>query len=77
MNTAKSLLALSRYQAKKESDEEEIRKLKALIKKQDALLKKVLKKVFEKHIEDLKSAYVSQDPPYILPCTKGEKENGK
>lgn len=44
MNTAKSLLALSRYQAKKESYEEEIRKLKALIKKQDALLKKVLKK---------------------------------
>lgn len=44
MNTAKSLLALSRYQAKKESDEEEIRKLKALIKKQDALLKKVLQK---------------------------------
>lgn len=44
MNTAKSLLALSRYQAKKESYEEEIRKLKALIKKQDALLKKLLKK---------------------------------
>lgn len=47
MNTAKSLLALSRYQAKKESYEEEIRKLKALIKKQDALLKKVLKKELE------------------------------
>lgn len=47
MNVAKSLLALSRYQAKKESDEEEIRKLKALIKKQDALLKKVLKKELE------------------------------
>lgn len=47
MNTAKSLLALSRYQAKKESYEEEIRKLKALIKKQDALLKKVLKKEIE------------------------------
>lgn len=75
MNTAKSLLALSRYQAKKESYEEEIRKLKALIKKQDALLKKLLKK--EKHTEDLKSAYVSQDPLYILPCTKGEKENDK
>lgn len=44
MNAAKSLLALSRYQAKKESYEEEIRKLKALIKKQDELLKKVLKK---------------------------------
>lgn len=44
MNTAKSLLALSRYQARKESYEEEIRKLKALIKKQDALLKKLLKK---------------------------------
>ena len=47
MNTAKSLLALSRYQAKKESYEEEIRKLKALIKKQNALLKKVLKKELE------------------------------
>lgn len=47
MNTAKSLLALSRYQARKESYEEEIRKLKALIKKQDALLKKVLKKELE------------------------------
>lgn len=47
MNTAKSLLALSRYQAKKESYEEEIRKLKALIKKQDALLKKLLKKELE------------------------------
>lgn len=47
MNTAKSLLALSRYQAKKESYEEEIRKLKALIKKQDALLKKLLKKEVE------------------------------
>lgn len=47
MNTAKSLLALSRYQAKKESYEEEIRKLKALIKKQDALLKKVLQKEIE------------------------------
>lgn len=47
MNVAKSLLALSRYQAKKESYEEEIRKLKALIKKQDALLKKVLKKELE------------------------------
>lgn len=47
MNIAKSLLALSRYQAKKESYEEEIRKLKALIKKQDALLKKVLKKELE------------------------------
>lgn len=47
MNTAKSLLALSRYQAKKESYEEEIRKLKALIKKQDVLLKKVLKKELE------------------------------
>ena len=47
MNAAKSLLALSRYQAKKESYEEEIRKLKALIKKQDALLKKVLKKELE------------------------------
>lgn len=47
MNTAKSLLALSRYQAKKESYEEEIRKLKALIEKQDALLKKVLKKELE------------------------------
>lgn len=47
MNTAKSLLALSRYQAKKDSYEEEIRKLKALIKKQDALLKKVLKKELE------------------------------
>ena len=44
MNTAKSLLALSRYQAKKESYEEEIRKLKDLVKKQDALLKKVLEK---------------------------------
>ena len=42
------------------------------------ILQKELNKVFEKHIEDLKSAYVSQDPPYIiLPCTKGEKENGK
>ena len=47
MNAAKSLLALSRYQAKKDSYEEEIRKLKALIKKQDALLKKVLKKELE------------------------------
>lgn len=47
MNTAKSLLALSRYQAKKESYEEEILKLKALIKKQDALLKKVLEKELE------------------------------
>ena len=47
MNAAKSLLALSRYQAKKESYEEEIRKLKALIKKQDELLKKVLKKELE------------------------------
>lgn len=45
MNTAKSLLALSRYQAKKESYEEEIRKLKDLVKKQDALLKKVLKEL--------------------------------
>ena len=45
MNTAKSLLALSRYQAKKESYEEEIRKLKALIKKQDEMLKKVLKEL--------------------------------
>lgn len=41
------------------------------------ILQKELDKVFEKHIEDLKSAYVSQDPPYILSCTKGEKENGK
>lgn len=47
MNTAKSLLALSRYQAKKESYEEEILKLKALVKKQDALLKKVLEKELE------------------------------
>ena len=47
MNVAKSILALSRYEAKKESYEEEIRKLKALIKKQDALLKKVLKKELE------------------------------
>lgn len=47
MNTAKSLLALSRYQAKKDSYEEEIRKLKALIEKQDALLKTVLKKELE------------------------------
>ena len=47
MNTAKSLLALSRYQAKKESYEEEIRKLKDLVKKQDALLKKVLQKELE------------------------------
>lgn len=47
MNTAKSLLALSRYQAKKESYEEEITKLKALVKKQDALLKKVLEKELE------------------------------
>lgn len=39
------------------------------------ILQKELNKVFEKHIEDLKSAYVSQDPPYILSCTKGEKEN--
>ena len=45
MNTAMSLLALSRYQAKKESYEEEIRKLKALIKKQDEMLKKVLKEL--------------------------------
>lgn len=45
MNAAKSLLALSRYQAKKESYEEEIRKLKALIKKQDEMLKKVLKEL--------------------------------
>ena len=48
MNTAKSLLALSRYQAKKESYEEEIRKLKTLIEKQDVLLKKVLKKELER-----------------------------
>lgn len=47
MNAAKSLLALSRYQAKKESYEEEIRKLKALIKKQDEMLKKVLKELEE------------------------------
>lgn len=47
MNVAKSILALSRYEAKKESYEEEIRKLKALIKKQDELLKKVLKKELE------------------------------
>ena len=47
MNTAKTLLALSRYQAKKESYEEEIRKLKDLVKKQDALLKRV----FEKELE--------------------------
>lgn len=47
MSVAKSLLALSRYEAKKESYEEEIRKLKALIKKQDELLKKVLKKELE------------------------------
>lgn len=47
MNTAKSLLALSRYQAKKESYEEEILKLKDLVKKQDALLKKVLEKELE------------------------------
>lgn len=45
MNTARSLLALSRYQVKKESYEEEIRKLKDLVKKQDALLKKVLKEL--------------------------------
>ena len=46
MNAAKSLLALSRYQAKKESYsyEEEIRKLKDLVKKQDVLLKKLLEK---------------------------------
>lgn len=49
MNTAKSLLALSRYQAKKESYEEEIRKLKDLVKKQDALLKKVLQKELDDH----------------------------
>ena len=47
MNTAKSLLALSRYQAKKESYEEEIRKLKALIKEQDTLLRELLKKELE------------------------------
>lgn len=47
MNTAKSLLALSRYQAKKESYEEEIRKLKDLVEKQNALLEKVLKKELE------------------------------
>lgn len=47
MNVAKSLLALSRYQAKKESYEEEILKLKDLVKKQDALLKKVLQKELE------------------------------
>lgn len=52
MNTAKSLLALSRYQAKKESYEEEIRKLKDLVKKQDVLLKKV----FEKELESDKRA---------------------
>ena len=46
-NTARQLLALSRYQAKKESYEEEIRKLKALVKKQDALLKTVLQKELE------------------------------
>lgn len=56
MNAAKSLLALSRYQAKKESYEEEIRKLKALIKKQDALLKKVLKKELEKSDKGTKRA---------------------
>ena len=39
------------------------------------ILQKELNRVFEKHIEVLKSAYVSQDPPYILSCTKGEKEN--
>lgn len=47
MNIAKSLLALSCYQAKKESYEEEIRKLKDLVKKQDVLLKKVLQKELE------------------------------
>lgn len=47
MNTAKSLLALSRYQAKKDSYEEEIRKLKDLVKKQDTLLKTVLQKELE------------------------------
>lgn len=56
MNTARSLLALSRYEAKKESYEEEIRKLKALIKKQDALLKKVLKKELEKSDKGRKRA---------------------
>lgn len=49
MNTAKALLALSRYQVKKESYEEEIRKLKDLVKKQDALLKKVLQKELDDH----------------------------
>lgn len=57
MNTARQLLALSRYQAKKESYEEEITKLKALIKKQEVLLKKVLKELESENDKRRETSY--------------------